>query len=97
MVELTEREKKIIFIKFIIHGNSPYADTPLSVRIQMLQAALKITGIKYDESELFDLGEAILSVQQSIENSLLGFIQTNKDLVNKALSMIDKGGDRLKF
>ena len=58
MVELTDRERKIILIKYIIHGNSPFAETPLSTRVQMLQSALKLSGIKYDESEMLDLGEA---------------------------------------
>jgi len=52
---------------------------------------------KYDETELLDLSEAILSIQQSIMDSSLGFLQTNKELIDKSLSMIGKGGDRLKF
>lgn len=97
MVELTEREKKIVLIKYIIHGNSPFAEAPLETRVQMLQAALKVSGIKYDEAELLDLGEAILAVQQDTNDSSIGFLHTNKSLVDKALAMFGKGNDRFSF
>lgn len=97
MVELTEREKKIILIKYIIHGNSPHTDTPLETRVQMLQIALKISGIKYDEGELLDIGQAILNVQLAVNDSALGFLKNNKSLVNKALASMGDGNDRLSF
>ena len=97
MVELTEREKKIVLIKYVIHGNSPFAEAPLDTREQMLQAALKVSGIKYDKAELLDLGEAILAVQQATNDSSIGFLKTNKSLVDKALAMFGNGNDRFSF
>jgi hypothetical protein len=97
MVELTEREKKIVLIKYIIHGNSPFSEAPLETRVQMLQSALKLSGIKYNEAELLDLGEAILSAQQATNDSSLGFLKTNKSLVDRALAMLGNGNDRFSF
>lgn len=97
MVELTDREKKIVLIKYIIHGNSPFAEAPLEIRVQMLQASLKLSGIKYDEPEMLDLGEAILQVQQDSNDSNLGFLRQNMGLVDTALKRLGKGNDRLSF
>ena len=97
MVELTDREKKIVLIKYIIHGVSPFAEAPLETRVQMLQAALKNYGLKYEESEMLDIGEACLKVQQEVNDSNLGFLQHNKGLVNRALKMMNKGNERFEF
>ena len=97
MVELTEREKTIVLIKYIVHGNSPYAEAPLDTRVQMLQAALKTSGINYTEGELLDIGQAILDTQNAANDSAMGFLQNNKGLVAQALKMIGKGNDRLSF
>ena len=97
MVELTDREKKIVLIKYIIHGNSPFAEAPQENRVQMLQASLKLSGIKYDEPEMLDLGEAILQVQQDSNDSNLGFLRQNMGLVDTALKRLGKGNDRLSF
>lgn len=97
MAELNNREKKIIMIKYIVHGTSPFDSTPLEQRVQMLEASLKTMGIEYDESELLDLGQAILNVQQNANDSALGFLKSNPSLVKKAISMIGKGNDRLGF
>ena len=97
MVELTEREKKIVLIKYIIHGTSPYDGAPLETRIQMLEAALKTSGIEYNQGELLDIGQAILDVQNNANDSAMGFLQNNKGLVAQALKMMGKGNDRLSF
>lgn len=97
MVELTDREKKIVLIKFIIHGNSPFSHTPLETRVQMLQAALKLSGITYDESEMVDLGEAIIQVQKDSNDSSMGFLKKNKSLVDMALKRLGAGSDRFSF
>lgn len=97
MVELTEREKKIILIKYIVHGNSPYADADMDTRVQMLQSALKVSGIEYNQGELLDIGQAILDVQSAANESALGFLKNNKSLVNKALAMMRNGNDKLSF
>ena len=97
MAELTDREKKIILIKYIIHGTSPYSETPIDVRVQMLQASAKLYGLEYEEQDWLDLGEAILKVQQEINDSCMGFLKTNKELVTRAIKNIGKGNDRLTF
>jgi hypothetical protein len=97
MVELTDREKKIVLIKFIIHGNSPFSKTPLSIRVQMLEAALKLSGIKYNEPEMIDLGEAIIQVQKDSNDSSMGFLKNNKSLIDMALKRLGAGGDRFSF
>lgn len=97
MVELTEREKKIVLIKYIIHGVSPYQEAPLDVREKMLVAALKVYGLKYEKNEMLDIGEAILKIQQEINDSALGFLKTNSALVDKALRMMGRGNDRFEI
>ena len=97
MVELTDREKKIVLIKYIIHGVSPFQETPLETRVQMLQAALKSYGLNYVESEMMDIGEACLKVQQEVNDSNLGFLRHNKGLVNRALKMMNKGNERFEI
>jgi len=97
MVELTDREKKIVMIKFIIHGVSPYQDVPIKLRGQMLEASLKTMGINYTTSELLDLGEACIALQEDQKQSLMGFLSANKDMMKQAIAMIGKGGDRLKL
>jgi hypothetical protein len=97
MVELTEREKKIVLIKYIIHGTSPYDTTPVPQRVQMLEAAVKTLGIKYDDVEMQDLGEAILEIQKDSNDSLQGFLQNNPDLVKQALKRLGQGNDRFSF
>jgi len=97
MAELTEREKKIVLIKYIIHGTSPYDSIPLDQRVQMLEASLKTSGIEYDSTELLDLGSAILEVQKNANDSIQGFLNNNKGLVQQALGMLGKGNDRLSF
>ena len=97
MVELTDREKKIVLIKYIIHGISPYSELPMSTKAAMLKAAAKFLQLDFDEAEWLDIGEACLQVQKDVQESAMGFIETNKELVDKALSMMGKGNDRLKL
>ena len=44
---LSEKETKIILIKYIIHGVSPYSDAPFSTRVKMLKAAVEKDGKKW--------------------------------------------------
>ena len=97
MAELTDREKKIVLIKYIIHGVSPYSEAPLDIREQMLIAALNYYGINYQESEMLDIGEAILKTQQDVNDSCMGFLKSNKSLVKEALKRMGKGNERFKF
>ena len=86
MVELTEREKKIVMIKFVMHGVGPYQNLSVDEREKHLIAALQLMGIQYNRDEMLDLGEAILAVQQSMMDSARGFINSiPKDQVANAL------------
>lgn len=86
MVELTEREKKIILIKFIMHGNSPYTSLSVDDREKHLIASMNLLGFDYDKNEMLDLGEAILAVQQQMNDAARGFINSlPKDAVERAM------------
>ena len=86
MVELTEREQKIVMIKFIMHGNGPYMTLSVDDREKHLIAALQLLGFDYDKNEMLDLGDAIIGVQQQMIDSAAGFINTlPKDTVQRAL------------
>ena len=76
MAELTDREKKIILIKFIMHGMSPYTELRVEDREKHLIAAMEMLGYAYDKNEMLDLGEAILRVQQQVIDSASGFINS---------------------
>ena len=93
---LTDREQKIVLVKFIIHGNSPYADVPLGTRIKMLKVAVEKSGLIYDENELMIIGQQCLDVQAKLNNNLMDFIKGNKDMVIKAHQELDNGNDSLK-
>ena len=55
MAELTDREKKIILIKFIIHGMSPYTNLSIDDREKHLIATMQLLGFDYDKDEMIDL------------------------------------------
>jgi hypothetical protein len=97
MVELSDREKKIVLIKYIIHGVSPYDTVSIDIREQMLIASLKTMGLDYDKSEMLDLGEAILKVQEDHQQSLIGFLKANKEQTAEAMKRMGKGNDRFKL
>lgn len=86
MVELTEREIKIVLIKFIMHGMSPYTSLSIDDREKHLIAALNVMGMEYKKDEMLDLGEAILVIQQRMVDSAKGFINSlPKDQVANAM------------
>lgn len=93
---LTDREKKITLIKYIIHGVSPFSEAPLHTRIKMLKAAVEKSGLHYDENELMILGQQCLDLQSSLNNGLMDYIKNNKDMVIKAHQELHKGNDSLK-
>ena len=94
MVELTDREKKIVLIKFIMHGME---QLPVENRVQILKVAMKLLGMNYNEQEMFDINDAVAQVQQSVIGASQGFLKNNKDLVDQGISMLGSRGDRLKF
>lgn len=93
---LAEREKKIVLIKYIIHGVSPFSEAPLTTRIKMLKSAVVKCGMKYDENELMELGQECIDLQAKLNNTLMQFLTANKDMLVKAHQEIDKGNDSLK-
>ena len=97
MAELTDREKKIVMIKFIVHGNGPFATEPVETRVQMLEAACKMMGLDWNEQEMFDLGEAVIAVQQQFLDSGKGWLNKNQDAVKAGLRMMGTGMDRFSF
>lgn len=92
---LTEREEKIILIKYIIHGVSPFYDAPLETRIKMLQTAAEICGYPYDDAEFQEIGRACLATQQKINEKLAGFVNSNDDLVKTVYRDLKAGNDVL--
>ena len=92
---LTPREEKIILIKYIIHGVSPFYDAPLETRIKMLQAAAEICGYPYDDAEWQEIGRAVLATQEKINWKLAGMIKDNDDLVKTVYSDLKSGNDEL--
>ena len=86
MVELTDREKKIILVKFIMHGNSPYTSLSVDDREKHLIASMQLLGFDYNKDEMLDIGESILAVQQQLTDSAQGFINSlPKDVVANAM------------
>ena len=93
MIQFTDREKKIALVKYIIHGVSPFAEAPLQLRAQMLQSAAGIVGLKYDEAEFMEIGQACLDFQANVNAHLMGFIKDNLDVVKEAHTQMHKGND----
>ena len=97
MVELTDREKQIVMIKFIVHGNGPFSNTPVPQRVKMLEAAIKVMGLEWNEQEMFDLGEAVIATQQQFLDSGMGWMEKNQDAIDAGLKIMGTGMDRFKF
>ena len=91
----TDRETKIVLIKYIIHGVSPYDTAPIETRIKMLKAAAAQFGLDYNEEEWMKLGQEILATQQQVNYNAAKFLQENKDLYKTALDNIHRGNDAL--
>jgi hypothetical protein len=93
---LSEKETKIILIKYIIHGVSPYSDAPFSTRVKMLKAAVEKLGMIYHETELLEIGQECLDLQARLNNTLMGIITHDKDLIIKAHQELHKGNDSMR-
>ena len=96
IVPLTDREKKIVLIKYIVHGVSPFSKAPLDTRIKMLKSAVKKCGMEYDENELMIFGQQCLDLQAKLNSGLMDHIKNNKDMVIKAHQELHKGNDSLR-
>lgn len=93
---LTDREKKIILVKYIIHGVSPFSEAPLSTRRKMLKAAVERCEMNYDEDELMTIGQECLELQGSLNKGLMRYLGDNKDVIIKAHTELHKGNDSLQ-
>ena len=92
---LTEREEKIILIKYIIHGVSPFYDSPLETRIKMLQSAAEICGYDYNDAEFQEIGRAVLATQQKVNEKLQKFVDDNQDLYKTVMRDLKAGNDMI--
>lgn len=93
---LTDKEKKIVLIKYIVHGVSPFAEASLETRIRMLKQAVEKCGIKYNDTEMQEIGQECIDFQGELNESLMGVIKSNKDIVIKAHQEIHKGNESLR-
>lgn len=94
-LELTDREKKIILIKFIIHGVSPFSGASLEKRVKMLAASAEALGFEYGDAEWQEIGRACLDVQQQLTDTLLSMISDNPKLTKEALKLASKGNEHI--
>ena len=92
----TDKEKKIILIKYIVHGVSPFSEAHLGVRLKMFKAAIEKCGMVYDDDELQLLGQEILQLQSGLNNDMMEFIRDNNDLLTRAHIENEKGNDGFK-
>ena len=97
MVELTDREKRIVLIKFIMHGKSQFSEMPIEQRLQFLEVYTKLVGLEWNNDEMKDLGDAIVAFQQSLLDSSKGWLAKNQDAVKAGLAMMGTGKDRFKL
>jgi hypothetical protein len=77
MVELTDREKHIIHIKFIMHGEE-YAKIPVESRERLLEMITGLRDLDYNQHEMLDIGQAIIDEQEMIIKSGIGFLDKHK-------------------
>jgi len=96
MIDLTEREKKLCLIKYIIHGASPFSEAPLELRVKMFKAACQILEWEYNEKDLLELGQAALNFQGYVNAHLTSFIEQNNSLLKMAHTSMDKGNESFK-
>jgi hypothetical protein len=93
---LTDREKKIVLIKYIIHGVSPFDKAPIDTRVRMLKSAVEKCGMLYDDMEMQSIGQECLDLQGGLNTGLMDFIKSNKDMVVKAHQELHKGNESLR-
>ena len=93
---LTDKEKKIVLIKYIIHGVSPFDKASIDTRVRMLKSAVEKSGMNYDDAEMQSIGQECLDLQGKLNTGLMDFIKSNKDMVIKAHQELHKGNEPLK-
>ena len=92
---LTDKEKKIVLIKYIIHGVSPFSEASIDTRIKMLKSAVQKSGMIYDDAELQSIGQECIELQGKLNTGLMEYIRANKDMIVKAHQEIHKGNESL--
>ena len=92
---LTDKEKKIVLIKYIIHGLSPFSDEPLETRVKMLVSVMGSLGWQYDEAEMLEIGQSILDFQGVVNGTLTHWLSTHTSEVVHAHTELEKGNDSL--
>jgi len=95
-LDLTDREKKIILVKFIIHGVSPFQELSIDKRVKMLVQAIIKSGLKYNDMELQEIGRACISVQEGVTNYLMTFLKNDPDLLKTVERNIKSGSDEVE-
>lgn len=93
---LTDKEKKIVLIKYIIHGTSPFAEASLETRIRMLRQAVEKCGMSYNDAEMQEIGQECITLQGMLNSKLMSHVTSNKDVVIKAHQEIHKGNESLR-
>jgi two-component SAPR family response regulator len=93
---LTDKEKKIVLIKYIIHGVAPFSEAPIETRIKMLKSAVEKSGMIYDDIELQNIGQECIELQGKLNSGLMEYLRANKDMIVKAHQEIHKGNEPLK-
>ena len=82
MAELTEREKKLVYIHMIMHSPaSEFANMPLETRENMLAVVMKLRGMEYDQREMLDLGQAVVEERKLMTGAGVKFLDNNKDMM----------------
>ena len=84
MVELTEREKKLVHINLIMYKES-FQKYPLDAREKMLMTTMEMNGINYDHDEMLEIGKAINAEQEAINNCGFQFVSQNKEVFTKEI------------
>ena len=80
MVELTEREQKIIH--YIMTMNNPQTnDQPLDIRILALKSVMLCADLDFDYNEMKDLSEAIKAENERAMLSGMGKLDKYKHLL----------------
>jgi|APSaa5957512535_1039671.scaffolds.fasta_scaffold48295_5 hypothetical protein len=94
-ITLTDNEIKIVMIKYIIHGISPFYDAPIQLRAKLLQVAIKQAGFTDTDDELQNLGLEILKVQEWVNNNAMKFLNDNKEIYRIIMRDLKDGNDKL--
>ena len=82
LIELTDREKKMVYIHMIMHSpTGPYENLDLETRENMLAVTLKLRGMEYDQREMLELGESISQERKKMLESGTNFLSKNKGIL----------------